>query len=66
MAEYKQYKQNKQNQIKHKGKINETDNGINGMSVKNVCKDNAGDSKIKEILLRSYKIFIRREAEKCL
>ena len=37
-----------------------------GITVQNVYKKNSENIKIQEILLKSYILFIRKEAEKCL
>ena len=36
------------------------------ITIKNVYKENPENITIKEILLKSYILFIRKEAEKCL
>ena len=37
-----------------------------GITVQNVYKKNTDSIKIQDVLLKSYIIFIRKEAEKCL
>jgi|GEM_PF-2948766 len=37
-----------------------------GITVQNIYKKNIENIKIQEILLKSYILFIRKEAEKCL
>ena len=37
-----------------------------GITVQNIYKKTADNKKIQDILLKSYTLFIRKEAEKCL